>query len=416
MKHNKLIQYGFDIDKVFIEEEAYILGSLPQQIIQEDGQWDEFLPIYESQADKYETWGCTVWGSENQIETYEKYITGKESNYDERFIYLLSNVEIGGANPQNAYEAIRHNGLIENESMPNSFKEFIDKSYLTDERFEKAKEWLNKWIFKHEWIKSPTKQDIKENLKYSPITIAVTAWFEENGLYVDRGQKNTHWVVCYGYIEDERGIVLKIFDSYDKSHKLIHPDHNISIAKRILLLRKLVHKEEMQGIIAKLLEAIKKLFATLFLVEEKLVEIKEPPKKSQAQLLLEISESFENIDPTPKDIINDKYACAESLSAVLQKLYPNFPNIVYTPTFVSFLKKDSRFKGTLDLGEGYIIINATGSGNGTVIGHSGIIGKNGTIWSNDSYTGKWSVNYNIDSWKERYRIKGGMPTLVFKPL
>jgi hypothetical protein len=76
---------------------------------------------------------------------------------------------------------------------------------------------------------------MKEALKYSPLGVSVTAWYEEDGVYVDRGQLNNHWCVCYGYIEDEGETYWKIFDSYDHSTKMLHPDHNISFCKRYSL-------------------------------------------------------------------------------------------------------------------------------------------------------------------------------------
>src|SRR3990167_9702 len=231
---NEIRNYGFNESLIEIKPEDYILGStkLPNIVHRLEGQWN--TPIYEPQADKYETWGCTVWGMENQAEIYSMEVFGFEPNYDERFIYLLSDIQEGGANPQNAYEAARANGLIDNELLPDTFAEFKDKSYLTDERKDKGQEWRQKkYEFLHDYLISPTKETIKENLKFSPIAISVTAWMQDDkGLYIDNGQLNTHWCVVYGYFEDERGIILKVFDSYDHSHKLLHPDHQLSVAKR----------------------------------------------------------------------------------------------------------------------------------------------------------------------------------------
>jgi len=234
---NKLVQRGFDPDKVYVEPEAFIFGSLSQKVIQPDGQWDESLPEFEHQAKSFETYGCTVYGSQNQVEIYLKKVFGMDKNYAERFNYTIIGITPPGANPQLAYQSFRHDGLINQELLPetDTLEEFKDIRKITPKLRSKGKEWGYK--LSHEWIRRPSKEDIKEALRYSPIALGVTAWFEEGGLYVDRGQKNTHWAVAYGYIEDEQGIILKIFDSYDKSFKLLHPDHNISIAKRILITK-----------------------------------------------------------------------------------------------------------------------------------------------------------------------------------
>ena len=106
-------------------------------------------------------------------------------------------------------------------------------------------------------------------------------------------------------------------------------------------------------------------------------------------------------------------ACVIQVCKVLQKVM-EFPDLTYTPVLVRTLKADKRFEGTLDLDVGNIIVNATGTGNNTVIGHTGFIWKNNVIVSNNSLTGKMDTFYNIESWRQRYRIKGEMMTQVFR--
>jgi len=226
--------YGFNPDLVEFKDEDYVFGGftkLPREVIQEDGQWQKFAPTFEPQAKNYETSGCTIFGGQNQIETYINKVFGYEPNYDEAFNYIKAGVTLDGANPQRGYESFRKDGLIDNRPMPATYEEFSDPDSITASMEREGKEW--EYDFKHEWLKKPSKEDIKEALKYSPIAIGVTAWQEENGLYVDNGMPNTHWCDCDGYIEDERGIILDAFDSYKHERKLIHPDHNISVAKRI---------------------------------------------------------------------------------------------------------------------------------------------------------------------------------------
>ncbi len=141
-----------------------------------------------------------------------------------------------------------------------------------------------------------------------------------------------------------------------------------------------------------------------------------PPKKTPSEILLDLAEAFTNIDPTPKDEVDDALACAHSLTTILRKMYTDFPASTYTPVTLADLKKSKHFKGTLDIKPGYVIISPTGAGNGTIRGHCGIIGRNNTIWSNHSNTGLWQDYFTIDKWVARYRHKGGLPVLVFQPL
>ena len=149
----------------------------------------------------------------------------------------------------------------------------------------------------------------------------------------------------------------------------------------------------------------------------KLEELKDnlPPQKSVKDLLIEEAEKAIDKDITPNDEIPDKVSCVAQIVALLQKVM-EFPDLTYTPDLLNFLKQDKRFKGTLDLDIGNIMLNATGTGNGSVRGHVGIIWKNGRILANNSYTGKLDTYYTIDMWRDRFRIKGGMTTYVFSLL
>ncbi len=140
------------------------------------------------------------------------------------------------------------------------------------------------------------------------------------------------------------------------------------------------------------------------------------PAKDAAVELLELAESFQNTDPSPTDPVDDVLGCVDSLTEIIRKKYPDFPKSYFTGTLLQDLKDSPHFKGTLVITEGAIIINATGTGNNSIRGHCGVIGKDGWIWANNSDTGLWTRDYTLTSWRKRYRIKGGMPTYIFLPL
>lgn len=135
------------------------------------------------------------------------------------------------------------------------------------------------------------------------------------------------------------------------------------------------------------------------------------PEKTLKEKLLDAIEYSIGQD-LDKSVPND-LACVIQVCKVLQKIM-DFPDLTYTPVLVKTLKNDRRFEGTLDLDIGNIIVNATGTGNGSIIGHTGFIWKDNKIVSNNSLTGKMDTYFNIKSWKQRYRIKGNMPTLLFR--
>lgn len=235
--------YGFV--QPFIQPEEYVLGAvgaLPKEMLQPDGQWDDYLPIYEPQAEQYETWGCTCWGTENQIEIYMKRKFDFEPNYDERFPYNGINITPPGANPQNVYEFIRDNGLLNNRPLPATYEEFCLPRPPSIVEKNEAKQWLVKYELRHQWLFYPTanlahkQAQLVDELKSSPIGISVVAWKERNGLYCKEiGEPDTHWCVVYGY---EIGAYWKVFDSYDHSMKRLEWDYDFGSAKKIFISKK----------------------------------------------------------------------------------------------------------------------------------------------------------------------------------
>lgn len=240
---NELKNYGFVAP--VITPDHYVFGgavSLPKVTIREDGDWSAFLPIYKPQYnEKYDTDGCTVWGTENVIETMVKQKTSSDCNYSERFIYILAKVRPPGADPHAIAECIRANGLIDDVFLPMtpSFDEFLQPDPMTSDLLVKGQQWP--FELGHEWVwTTPQTREsrlllITEALKYSPLAVSVTAWFEENGVYVDKGLPNCHW--CEIYDVGDNGYL--VFDSYDQSHKVLSFDHNIGFAKRYWLPSKL---------------------------------------------------------------------------------------------------------------------------------------------------------------------------------
>ena len=69
------MNYGLNIEEIKIEDDHYVLGaqSLQGEILQPDGQWDNFLPAEERQAnDKFDTYSCTSFGTLNALEMLER--------------------------------------------------------------------------------------------------------------------------------------------------------------------------------------------------------------------------------------------------------------------------------------------------------------------------------------------------------
>jgi hypothetical protein len=118
-------------------------------------------------------------------------------------------------------------------------------------------------------------------------------------------------------------------------------------------------------------------------------------------------------DITPKDEVPDEVACVQNFCEVMNMVI-RFPRLDNTKRLLDELKADPRFEATLDFNEATIIVNATGTGNGRLKGHCGYIGTSQDIISGNSYNGIWEYNYTIQKWNDRFRVKGGMQTYLFR--
>lgn len=168
----------------------------------------------------------------------------------------------------------------------------------------------------------------------------------------------------------------------------------------------------------KLFEIIKEILLALFGPDRAEIKItmeepKEIKKSPTEQLIFEAFESL-GIDISPEDLIPDEVSCALNVSTLLKRIFPDFKLHTSTEELCRALNKDKRFEVTLELKAGSVIVSPTPRGNGSIIGHAGVILNEGQIASNDSRTGLWTLNYTIDSWARRYRGIGGFPLIVFK--
>lgn len=115
--------------------------------------------------------------------------------------------------------------------------------------------------------------------------------------------------------------------------------------------------------------------------------------------------------------------CAEAVSFVLKNSgiagipTEGFPG---TAGLYEWLLTNPSFKRIEAPQQGAIIVSPTGYGNGTVEGHTGILGAFAVqfpneygILSNDSNTGLFSEKWNLLTWWEDYGIKGGLPVALF---
>lgn len=124
------------------------------------------------------------------------------------------------------------------------------------------------------------------------------------------------------------------------------------------------------------------------------------------------------VDASPLDEAHDEYGCADSVSQIVNKTFPNaIKGSVSTAELYKQLSTSKDFTKVSQFKFGDIIISPTGMGTGGLAnGHVGICGEDETIMSNSSATGLWTSNYTITSWVARYRKLGGFPIIFFRKI
>lgn len=242
MEKETKINYGYIPPVIKPEDHVLGQGKTPLILLQHDGQWDkEIERIDEIQKNAFiDSADCTGYGLENQIVPYMKRRYRLDVNYSERAIGIVAGTRPPGNSPDIVYQSNRSFGFIKNETLPftediKTIEEFYSPDPLTFEIEEEGKKWKEQFEFFHEWVWSgnPTLEEkvhnMKVSLKYSTLAIDVYAWAtDENGIYIKLGQSN-HWVCVYGYTD--KG--WKVYDSYDRSHKIYSFENDIGFCKRI---------------------------------------------------------------------------------------------------------------------------------------------------------------------------------------
>lgn len=240
MPHTK--NYGFK--KPEIKSEDFILGAsqVPEEVLQPDGQWTNYLPTEEIQArGNFDTQNCTAFGSNAALEIYFKRKFFLDVNFSDRYLGIMAGTRPPGNDPGKVIEVLRKTaGCIDEMLMPfvegMTAEDYYSPDPPTPEARNKGREWLKKYYLRHEWVITPsTPQNqvadkLKQALKYSPLPIAVSAWSaNEQGLY-ERFNDDNHWTCLVGYVDGEHWLV---FDSYSPFLKKLRWDFGFTYAKRI---------------------------------------------------------------------------------------------------------------------------------------------------------------------------------------
>ena len=253
---------GFDFKK---QQEAekdprnYIMGASPliKKILKENGDWQDIIIEKEPQSGALETMGCTGFSLLSIIEILHKFKWAEEVNKSDRFTNKMSGVTANGNSMNTVLESVRKNhGAVNQSDWPNNVDKLTWAQYysaIPQEIKDKGLMWLKDYEIGYEAVYN-TKQAILEALKFSPLYIAIYAWYLKDGLYVAVGNPNHAGVLVGG--NNDYGIV---FDSYDPFIKKVSWN-NIFFPKLITFNKKkeVFNPQAIQKLIARGLEYLQR--------------------------------------------------------------------------------------------------------------------------------------------------------------
>ncbi len=264
-QNTTLNKYGYIKDRR--TRDNFVLGGftkVPKVVLQPDGQWDNGLVDIEIQRNKFfDSYNCTGFTISTIAEMTMKKKYGLKVNYSDRALGINAGTYPPGNTVSKVSDTARRKGLIKETLLPfkdiRNVDEYYSPSPLPEDLKQKGLLWKDRYTLMHEWV---DEKDLKEALTYSPIGIAVYAWFENSdGIYSKpKGQEDTHFTVLYGY--DDKRQVWKIFDSYDNTKKLYTYSSGISTAKRYYIEEKSV-EEQNRNILQKFINLLQNFYVYL---------------------------------------------------------------------------------------------------------------------------------------------------------
>lgn len=255
-------KYGFlppkKDERDFIRGDLKLGGLVPDDVLQPNSDWTQYIPDRELQKKQTETWNCTSFGTLNAIEMLHKRKFGVEVNWSDRALGILAGTRPPGNDPKTVAETLRKQGTLIESALPftddlTSPEKYYSPSPLPDMVIKAAAIWG--YEIKYEWV-TPTKANLIEALKHSPLGVAVYAWEQDDrGFHVKTGPPN-HWTVLYAYDKASDG--WAVFDSYANNLKLLAPDYEFTYVMRYWLER--AEKKTLESAFSRLLEAVKNFF------------------------------------------------------------------------------------------------------------------------------------------------------------
>jgi len=192
------------------------LGNIEFEVLREDGQWLDYLPVYEYQNLSFDKMACVTFSFLNILEIISIRRYTHQFDWSDRFTAKMSGTTFNGNYFYKVFSSALNDGLVSdlfwNSLIGNaSWSEWYQEpSQLAKELAEQNKKELDIGM---EWVSEPLHPEkIMEALKYSPLWISLFAYgILKDGIYQKTDKMPNHAVTLIGYKEGEYWL---IFDHY----------------------------------------------------------------------------------------------------------------------------------------------------------------------------------------------------------
>lgn len=232
-------RYGYIYESPKIGDFIFGDGKLGSVPLNSSGDWSAWLPADEMQNRGYETYSCTSEGTLHCTEILEKQEYGTNLQYAVRFLAAISGTgPQHGNSPNTVAECLRTYGCVAETDWPfnaASYEAFYTQPPQKVISLAHTQFYDNS--FGHSWLPDTKPETIKAALTYSPVGASLFAWAppDAQGIYHrPPGAADCHWITIYAMTPEG---LYKVFDSYDKTHKLLAADYTFGQAKQYTLHR-----------------------------------------------------------------------------------------------------------------------------------------------------------------------------------
>jgi hypothetical protein len=157
-------------------KEDWIAGTIPYEVLNESGDWTEYLPPGEWQRiNNKETMACVSFSALNVLETLYYFHTGERRNFSDRFTACMSGTMRRGNYLWKVGDSIRKDGIVDEEDWAVPDDMSWDSYYQTPpiKVIDKGKEFLKDWTINYEVIADSSRESLIHHLKQSPLQVVI---------------------------------------------------------------------------------------------------------------------------------------------------------------------------------------------------------------------------------------------------